>query len=400
MSALDKLERVEITVDGVKVSVVGGSFKGVPFFIKEYERQNGGRNIVSKPVPFSSNFVNQDLGGKIPAYSFDAYLVGDEFKESRDNLIAACDEEGSGELVHPFFGRFRVECIGYSVSGSIEGVNYCTLGLEFRPVSASEGRPLKTDLAGLTKKAAQDFQEKSVGKFATAFSIVGKGKVLVDAAVDATERSMDAVLSAREVLANANDFVSEIGKIKANASVIMMAPADFGARIKNLVTATAEIFGIADNSGNDTDEYLAMLNALREQESGESPSGRISALMKNLSASMIVYSLVDAKFATVDDALACQKLIADSFEWLLDSTYDAEDYMDLDNLESVAFGYLRDAMANIAVVLEKNLDYSNNVLQLCYDVYGSVDRVEEILERNSLSQGLFVLPGKVKVLSK
>ena len=211
---------------------------------------------------------------------------------------------------------------------------------------------------------------------------------------------MDAVLSAREVLANANDFVSEIGKIKANASVIMMVPGDFGARIKNLVTATAEIFGIADNSGNDTDEYLAMLNALREQESGESPSGRISALMKNLSASMIVYSLVDAKFATVDDALACQKLIADSFEWLLDSTDDAEDYMDLDNLESVAFGYLRDAMANIAVVLEKNLDYSNNVLQLCYDVYGSVDRVEEILERNSLSQGLFVLPGKVKVLSK
>ena len=122
--------------------------------------------------------------------------------------------------------------------------------------------------------------------------------------------------------------------------------------------------------------------------------------MKNLSASMIVYSLVDAKFATVDDALACQKLIADSFEWLLDSTDDAEDYMDLDNLESVAFGYLSDAMANIAVVLEKNLDYSNNVLQLCYDVYGSVDRVEEVLERNSLSQGLFVLPGKVKVLSK
>jgi hypothetical protein len=57
-------------------------------------------------------------------------------------------------------------------------------------------------------------------------------------------------------------------------------------------------------------------------------------------------------------------------------------------------------MENIAVVLEKNVDYSNNILQLCYDVYGSVDRVDEILERNSLVQGLFVLPGKIKVLSK
>jgi hypothetical protein len=57
-------------------------------------------------------------------------------------------------------------------------------------------------------------------------------------------------------------------------------------------------------------------------------------------------------------------------------------------------------MENIAVVLEKDVDYSNNILQLCYDVYGSVDRVDEILERNSLVQGLFVLPGKIKVLSK
>ena len=34
MAAIDELERVDITVDGVTVSVVGGSFKGIPFFCR------------------------------------------------------------------------------------------------------------------------------------------------------------------------------------------------------------------------------------------------------------------------------------------------------------------------------------------------------------------------------
>lgn len=399
MAALDNLERVEIIVDGVKVSVVGGSFKGVPFFVKEYERQNGGRNIVSKPVPFSSNFVNQDLGGKIPSFSIPAYLVGNECKEARDNLLDVCNEEGAGELVHPFFGKFRAECISIDVSGSMDGVNYCTLGLEFRPVSAAEGRPVHTNLAGVTKRAAVDFQNSSVDKFATVFSIVGKGKNIVDNAVKATENAMNAVLATREVLATANDFVSEIGKIKANAAVIMMAPADFGARLMNLVTATKEMFGV-ESSGNDVDEYLAMLNALRDERSGENPSGRISSLMKCLVASMVASSLVDAKFVSVDEAAAMQDRITETFEWLLDSVDDVDDYMAISNLQSSSLGYLRSAMEDIAIVLEKDVNYSNNALQLVYDVYGSVDRLEDVLERNSLVQGLFVLPGKLKVLSK
>ena len=399
MAALDKLERVEIIVDGVKVSVVGGSFKGVPFFVKEYERQNGGRNIVSKPVPFSSNFVNQDLGGKIPSFSIPAYLVGNECKEARDNLLDVCNEEGAGELVHPFFGKFRAECIGINVSGSLDGVNYCTLGLEFRPVSAAEGRPVQTDLAGVTKRAAAEFQNNSVGKFASVFSIVGKGKNIVDNAVKVTENAMNSALSAREALATANDFVGEIGNIKANAAVLMMAPADFAARLLNVVTATKEMFGI-ESDGNDVDEYLAMLNDLRAENSGENPSGRIASLMKCLVASMVASSLVDAKFASVDDAAAMQNQITDAFEWLLDSVDDVDDYMSISNLQSASLGYLRSAMENIAIVLEKNIDYSNNALQLVYDVYGGIDRVGDVLERNSLVQGLFVLPGKLKVLSK
>ena len=399
MGAIDELERVDITVDGVTVNVVGGSFKGVPFFVDEYEMQGGGRNIVSNPIPFSSNYVSQDLGGKIPTHPINVYLIGRECKQARDNLIAACNEEGAGELVHPFFGHFQAECISLTVAGGKSGVNYCTLQVEFRPVSAAEGRPVQANLAGIAKAAANEFQKISVDKFSDSFTVSGKGKGVVDLAVEFTQKAMDAVLSARQALATVNDFVSAVGAMKANAATIMMAPADFVTRLENIVTATKEMFGI-ESEENDVDEYLDMLERVRDLESGENPAGKIAATFKNFVASMVASSLLDAKFSSVDDAAAMQNKVASAFGWLLEQTDDVDDYMSISNMESASLGYLRSTMENIAVVLEKDISYSNNVLQVCYDVYGSVDRAEEIIERNGLVQGLFILPGKIKVLSK
>lgn len=399
MGAIDELERVDITVDGVTVNVVGGSFKGVPFFVDEYEMNGGGRNIVSNPIPFSSNYVSQDLGGKIPTHPINVYLIGRECKQARDNLIAACNEEGAGELIHPFFGRFQAECISLTVAGGKSGVNYCTLQVEFRPVSAAEGRPVQANLAGIAKAAASESQKISVDKFSDSFTVSGKGKGVVDLAVEFTQKAMDAVLSARQALATVNDFVSAVGAMKANAATIMMAPADFVTRLENIVTATKEMFGI-ESEENDVDEYLDMLERVRDLESGENPAGKIAATFKNFAASMVASSLLDAKFSSVDDAAAMQNKVASAFGWLLEQTDDVDDYMSISNMESASLGYLRSTMENIAVVLEKDISYSNNVLQVCYDVYGSVDRAEEIIERNGLVQGLFILPGKIKVLSK
>ena len=94
------------------------------------------------------------------------------------------------------------------------------------------------DLAGDTKRLAKSIQQNSVSKFSTVFSIVGKGKAALDKAVAITESAMDSIENSRSILATANDFISEIGKIKANAMVLMLAPGDFAARILNLVTAT------------------------------------------------------------------------------------------------------------------------------------------------------------------
>ena len=397
MSAIDKLEKVDVVVDGNKISIVGGSFKGVPFFVDDFELDGNGRNVVSRSIPFSSNYVNQDQGGKIPQHSINVYFVGDECKESRDSFIAVCNEEGPGELVHPFFGRFDANCVGLKISGSRSGLNYCTATVEFRPIAPVQAEHL--DLSGAVKVIAKEAESAAVDKFCTVFSVINKAKSAVDAAVDVTDRAVDSVLESRASLASANDFVSELGKIKSNVQILMLAPADFSARLRNVLDATAEIFGV-EKSGNDVDEYSGILDKMMDDKSDDSPAGAIAAMLKIILAARLAESLVGYKFSNVEEAKDYQNKISDLYDRLLDGVSDMDDYMTISNLQANALGYLRESMENVAVVLEKTVVSSVNILQLCYDVYGSLDKVDDILERNSLPQGLFVLPGKVKVLSR
>lgn len=400
MAAIDDLEKVKIVVDGVEVEIVGGSFKGVPFFVDEYVGDGFGRNVVSKMVPFSSNFVSEDLGGKIPEHKITLFFVGDECKQSRDNFTAKCNEEGAGEFIHPFYGKFRAECVGLTVRGSKSGVNYCTAEATFRPASSGEGAAVLRDLSGATRSAARDFQNASVDKFDTKFTIVGKDSSLIDGAVAATQKAMDVVLSARKILSTANDFVSAVGAIKQNVKVMLMAPADFSSRVQNIITASAEMFGIDSNENESLDEYLRMVENLDVSQDVQTPAGQINSFIINIAASQLVSSLVNARFDNVDEAADFQERISAAFERLLSSTFDVQDYLALSGVESTALTYLRNSMENIAVVLEKDIPYSQNVLSLCFDTYGNLDKVDDILSRNGFVQGLFILPGKVKVLSK
>ena len=143
-----------------------------------------------------------------------------------------------------------------------------------------------------------------------------------------------------------------------------------------------------------------MIDSLEMNESPDSPAGQIQALMVNIAASQLVISLVDAKFDNTEEASEFQDRVSASFERLLSVTTSIDDYMALSNLEATALSFLRDSMENIAVVLEKETTSSQNILSLCFDVYGDLNHVEDIMNRNGFAQGLFIQPGKVKVVSE
>ena len=83
------------------------SFRGVPF---RYEEVGGqlGRWSVRHDFPGEPLPLFEDLGRRAREFRFRAYLIGEDVLDQRDRLLAALEQEGPGELVHPTRGTFVV----------------------------------------------------------------------------------------------------------------------------------------------------------------------------------------------------------------------------------------------------------------------------------------------------
>lgn len=391
-SYIQNLEKVSVTIDGETFDIVAASFRGVPFFVDDYTHGGLGRTIATKKIPFSDRFVNEDIGANVPSHELSIYIVGDDCDIQKQNLVKACGTEGAAEFVHPWLGRFNARVSSLSFSSRRSDLGY----IKGRIVIAQEddvpSKTIDTSLALKTKIDAEAFRKTTMDKFVESFAKLKEVKSEFNGVVNATNDLLDLVGEARKSLNDVNEFVNEIGAIKANIEVLVATPRDLSARIMNLITTSATIFGIDVDKKDEALEYISILSF--------NDDGEMGRLVKNTAASCLLTSLVDADFSSIDEASEFQKKVNDAFEKLLNATDDVEDFVSFSSLQASALSFLRDSMANMAVVIEKPVKSTTNILTFCFDTYNDISRIDEVMKRNGFSQGLFITPCNVKVLNK
>ncbi|EGX5147523.1 multidrug DMT transporter permease, partial [Salmonella enterica] len=84
-----------------------GSFRNVPFLIYKEQRERGGRHIVKREYPLRESGGADDLGPKLPAFTFTVIVQGDDAQAQRKALRDALYASGVGELVHPDYGTLN-----------------------------------------------------------------------------------------------------------------------------------------------------------------------------------------------------------------------------------------------------------------------------------------------------
>lgn len=80
------------------------SFKGVPFEVESVDARTG-RRIVVEDYPERDTPGYQDMGRRHQRLTLQAFIVGSDHDLRRNELLDACESEGPGELVHPWYGR-------------------------------------------------------------------------------------------------------------------------------------------------------------------------------------------------------------------------------------------------------------------------------------------------------
>lgn len=114
--------------DNWQSQLQASSFRGVPFAVVAEEGSHGRRQAVHE-YPYRDTAWIEDLGRGTRRFMIRGFLIqnsqiygGGDVIAQRQSLVAACEEKGSGTLVHPTLGELTVSIPenGLRISGSME----------------------------------------------------------------------------------------------------------------------------------------------------------------------------------------------------------------------------------------------------------------------------------------
>ncbi len=399
----DSLEKVKINTAAGEIECVGASYNGVPFFVEEVS-SNGGRNIVTSALPFTDKHVNEDTGKILRQFPIKFYLVGSDVSSKLADLEEAFNKEGAYELVHPFYGKFKVRCGPYSVNFSMAVQEYVTGEVTFTP----EEDPKKSvrsvvDLKGQSAMKAQESVNNVAGQFKQNFNILQKAKSIVDSVSSTVSSLMDAVETARQSMRDVSAFISEISRIRSNIGLLLQTPADFAARFQDLFLMTKETFGVSGGFTDYVNESLTLMDSIEFSDGSmvaDSLSNMVNRMALMSAASMAVKSIVNCEFSNSEELDELCVRFSDAFSSAREKVTSIDDYMTLADLEATALKYLRDEVAKLPVIVDLQLRSSRDAITVCYDCYGNLDKLDEIIERNGLFDPMVISRESLKVLSK
>lgn len=401
----NSLHKVQIDTPNGVVECVAASYAGVPFFVEETS-SSGGREVVTKPLPFSDSHVNEDLGKKVLGITCSIYLTGADCETKRERLEEVLNKEGAFEFIHPHYGRMNARCTAYTLSFKKTEQEFIAGELTFVPEKDVKKQAKSVeDLRGVTMAKSDAALDSSKSKFSQLFSIAGKAKAVVDSVADSTMKMLDDIEASRGSLRKVSAFVNTISQIRENIQLILMTPGDFANRIQNLLTMVDETASDDGENGYVNESLVMMSTVLAKKQVGANMTADdLTAEMERLalmsSASMAVRSVMRSKFTSADEALEMQYAVTAGFDAACESVDDADDYITLMDLQAAALKYLRDEMTKLAVIVELPLNGTRDILSVCFDCYGNLDRVDEVLERNEVGDPLVMNRDRLRVLSK
>jgi len=152
-------------------NLVPASFRGVRFGIDGHESPIAGRRVQTHEYPGRDEPFTEDLGKRTKRYSFDAWVLGDDYADQRDRLIEACDMAGPGELTHPYLGTRQVVCTACDVTERTREGGMARFSLAFTDAGMNQYPTGRSDTPAVTRDYARAARTAVVNWFRSAFAL-------------------------------------------------------------------------------------------------------------------------------------------------------------------------------------------------------------------------------------
>ncbi|ECC9940662.1 multidrug DMT transporter permease, partial [Salmonella enterica subsp. enterica] len=204
-----------------------GSFRNVPFLIYKEQRERGGRNIVKREYPLRESGGADDLGPKLPAFTFTVIVLGDDAQAQRKALRDALYAPGAGELIHPDYGTLNVLIDNFESRYNVSEQRVVEFTINATPQANDTAPDTQKDTAtALTTKAGGGLSSV-FNTLADGWAVVSDNLHDLQAMADTVSEKIDALentVSSVGIMQDISAFAASFSAMKGNITALITSP--------------------------------------------------------------------------------------------------------------------------------------------------------------------------------
>ncbi|EDO2065422.1 multidrug DMT transporter permease [Salmonella enterica] len=204
-----------------------GSFRNVPFLIYKEQRERGGRNIVKREYPLRESGGADDLGPKLPAFTFTVIVQGDDAQAQRKALRDALYAPGAGELIHPDYGTLNVLIDNFESRYNVSEQRVVEFTINATPQANDTAPDTQKDTAtALTTKAGGGLSSV-FNTLADGWAVVSDNLHDLQAMADTVSEKIDALentVNSVGIMQDISAFAASFSAMKGNITALITSP--------------------------------------------------------------------------------------------------------------------------------------------------------------------------------
>lgn len=204
-----------------------GSFRNVPFLVYKEQRERGGRNIVKREYPLRESGGADDLGPKLPAFTFTVIVEGDDAQAQRKALRDALYAPGAGELIHPDYGTLNVLIDNFESRYNVSEQRVVEFTINATPQANDTAPDTQKDTAtALTTKAGNGLNS-IFNSLADGWAVVSDNLHDLQAMADTVSGKIDALentVSSVGIMQDISNFAASFSAMKGNITALITSP--------------------------------------------------------------------------------------------------------------------------------------------------------------------------------
>jgi prophage DNA circulation protein len=377
----------------------GASYNGIKFFVSASE-SGGGRRVVKHEYPFKDTPFAEDLGRKAREFSLEGFVLGDDYMSARDALIDALESPGEGVLVHPFYGTRFVAVLDYRVRESSDAGGCAQFSISFGETSEAVQPTNVPDPLGAVGASASAAADSVQAEFTASYS-PGVFLSSVRASV------VSAIAAVRQVLSPIEFEAQQLATINLRLENLEDDLVELTNSPLELHDALSEIFATFTNGSRKAllrvyafnpgvRPPATTVNRIQEQKNFDALYRLIQRLIVIRAAELILSETFDSYDAAIAAREEITDLLDDQAEQTTDDTFAALIQLRADVCKAVP-----GADSDLPRLVTVTPPVTMPSLVLAYQLYGNVEKEEDLIARNRVRNPGGVPGGKsLEVLSR